>query len=185
MSGAHRKSPKRSAQVLLLVGSPSDLDHPLKSEETLEELGITSGIRVLSAHRTPDAAVACVQAAEADGFRVIIAFAGMAAHLAGVAAAHTRLPVIAVPLSVGPLAGIDAALASLQMPPGTPVAAVAIDGARNAALLAARILGVADAKIRSRLSELAEKDASRYEPKRIRAEVERRRRARKNGSKRT
>ena len=171
--------------VLLLAGSPSDLDRVLETEATLAELGISSEVRVLSAHRTPDATAECVRKAEADGFRVIITFAGMAAHLAGVAAAHTRLPVIAVPLAVGPLGGLDAALASLQMPPGAPVAAVAIDGTRNAALLAARILAVADPELRSRLSESAERDAGRYEPQKIRAEVAKRRRARRKGSKRT
>ena len=126
--------------VLLMAGSPSDLDCILECQATLEELEIPSSIRIVSAHRTPDATADCARNAEKDGFSVLIAFAGLAAHLAGVAAAHTALPVIAVPLAVGPLRGMDAALASLQMPPGTPVAAVAIDGAQNAALLAARIL---------------------------------------------
>lgn len=178
MSRARKRAAQRSPEVLLLVGSPSDLDRVLDARDVLCELGIESEVEVLSAHRTPDAAVECVRKAESSGFRVIVAFAGMTAHLAGVAAAHSRLPVIGVPLAVGPLAGIDAALASLQMPPGTPVAAVAIDGARNAALLAARILGVADPELRDRLSELAARDRERYAPERIAAELERRTKAR-------
>ena len=167
--------------VLLLAGSPSDLDLVLECQQTLERLEIGSEIRVQSAHRTPEAVAATVGSAEKDGYRVLIAFAGMAAHLAGVAAAHTRLPVIGVPVSSGVLAGLDAALASLQMPPGTPVAVVAIDGARNAALLAARILGTGDAAIRDRLSRLAENDRERYAPERIEAEIARRKRERDGG----
>ncbi len=165
--------------VLLLAGSPSDLDLVLTCQETLESLEIGSEIRVQSAHRTPDLVADSTRNAEKEGFSVIVAFAGMAAHLAGVAAAHTRLPVIAVPVRSGALQGIDAALASLQMPPGTPVAAVAVDGARNAALLAARILGVGDPAIRDRLSRLIERDRERYAPERIEAEIARRKQERK------
>ena len=164
--------------VLLLAGSPSDLDLVLSAQETLEELAIPSTIRVLSAHRTPDETADCVRNAEKDGFRVVVAFAGMSAALSGVAADHTLLPVIAVPLAVGPLSGVDAALASLQMPPGTPVATVALDGARNAALLCARILGIAHPDTRERLAALAARDRERYAPEAIDAEIERRRRAR-------
>jgi 5-(carboxyamino)imidazole ribonucleotide mutase len=166
-------------QALLICGSPSDLDRVLETERTLEELGIGSRVRVVSAHRTPDAAAELIRGAEAEGFHVIVAFAGLTAHLAGAAAAHSLLPVIGVPLAVGPLNGIDAALATLQMPPGAPVAAVAVDGARNAALLAARILGVAYPQIRERLAEFAERDRARYSPEKIDAEIERRRRERK------
>jgi 5-(carboxyamino)imidazole ribonucleotide mutase len=165
--------------VLLLAGSPSDLDLVLTCQETLESLEIGSEIRVQSAHRTPDLVADSTRNAEKEGFSVIVAFAGMAAHLAGVAAAHTRLPVIAVPVRSGALQGIDAALASLQMPPGTPVATVAVDGARNAALLAARILGVGDPAIRDRLSRLIERDRERYAPERIEAEIARRKQERK------
>lgn len=165
--------------VLLLAGSPSDLDLVLTCQETLESLEIGSEIRVQSAHRTPDMVADSARNAEKQGFSVIVAFAGMAAHLAGVAAAHTRLPVIAVPVRSGALQGIDAALASLQMPPGTPVATVAVDGARNAALLAARILGVGDPAIRDRLSRLIERDRERYAPERIEAEIARRKQERK------
>lgn len=165
--------------VLLICGSPNDLEPVLRSQDVLEELGITSQIRVVSAHRTPEAATETIRKAETDGFQVIIAFAGLTAHLAGAAAAHSLLPVIGVPLAVGPMHGIDAALATIQMPPGAPVAAVAIDGARNAALLAARILGIGDPELRERLAGLAEQERSRYDPERIEAEIERRRRERK------
>jgi 5-(carboxyamino)imidazole ribonucleotide mutase len=169
-----------SPRVLLIAGSPSDLDLVLDCEEALAELGIPSEIRVLSAHRTPDEAAACARGAEAAGFGAIIAFAGMAAHLAGVSAAHTLLPVIAVPIASGALGGIDAAIASLQMPPGTPVAAVAIDGARNGALLAARILAVSDPALRERLRDRSLRDRARYAPERIATEIEKRRQARRS-----
>jgi 5-(carboxyamino)imidazole ribonucleotide mutase len=163
-----------SPKVLLLSGSVSDLDRVLEAQELLEELGIESAIRVASAHRTPELVADIVGRAESDGFGVIIAFAGLAAHLAGVAAAHTQLPVIGVPLSVGALGGLDAALATLQMPPGTPVAGVAVDGAKNAALLAARILALGYPELRSGLSERAERERARYAPDRIAEELEKR-----------
>jgi 5-(carboxyamino)imidazole ribonucleotide mutase len=156
-----------AAEVLLLVGSPSDLDAVLECEQVLGELGISSSIRVNSAHRTPDEAAEAARGAQAAGFRIIIAFAGLAAHLAGVAAAHTLLPVIAVPLAVGPLRGVDAALASLQMPPGTPLAVVAIDGGRNAALLAARILALHSAELHARLEKHTVAARERYAPERV------------------
>jgi 5-(carboxyamino)imidazole ribonucleotide mutase len=167
---------KESAQakVLLLAGSPSDLDLVLEAEALLEELGIASQIRVASAHRTPELVAEAAGSAETDGYSAIVAFAGLAAHLAGVAAAHSALPVIGVPLSVGPLGGLEAALATLQMPPGTPVAAVAIDGARNAALLAARIIALGYPDVRKRLSERAERETARYAPDRIAEEIRKR-----------
>jgi 5-(carboxyamino)imidazole ribonucleotide mutase len=164
--------------VLLLAGSPSDLDCVLECEETLVGLDVPCTIRVTSAHRTPEDAALSAATAERQGFRVVIAFAGLAAHLAGVAAAHTQLPVIAVPLGVGPLHGVDAALASLQMPPGTPVAAVAIDGGRNAALLAARILALQDPKLRERLDTLAAAGRERYAEARVAAAIDAQRKAR-------
>jgi 5-(carboxyamino)imidazole ribonucleotide mutase len=169
------------AGVLLLVGSPSDLGLALEAEETLGDLGIPSRVQAASAHRTPDEAAEYARNAEADGFWVIIAFAGLAAHLAGVTAAHSLLPVIGVPVSGGPLSGLDAALSTLQMPPGTPVGAVAIDGARNAALLAARILARGDPDLRERLSDLRDRENERYRPERIEADLARRRSERKKG----
>jgi 5-(carboxyamino)imidazole ribonucleotide mutase len=163
-----------AARVLLVCGSPSDLDPVLDCRDALAELEIGSEIRVVSAHRTPDLATETIRKAEAEGFAVIVAFAGLTAHLAGAAAAHSRLPVIGVPLAVGPLAGADAALATLQMPPGAPVAAVAINGARNAALLAARILGVADPAVRDRMSAQAERERELYSPVHVDEEVRRR-----------
>ncbi|MCP4006218.1 MAG: 5-(carboxyamino)imidazole ribonucleotide mutase [bacterium] len=165
--------------VLLLAGSPSDLDLVLDCEDTLRELDIPCDIRVLSAHRTPAKTAACAENAQKNGFQVLIAFAGLSAQLAGVAAAHSLLPVIAVPRAVGPLNGIDATLASLQLPPGTPAAVVAIDGAKNAALLAARILAVANSELRDRLREFGERNKERYAPEHVAAAIEKARRARK------
>ena len=165
--------------VLLICGSPSDLELVLDCEDTLNGLGIPSAIRVLSAHRTPDEAVEAIKNAEKDGFRAVIAFAGMAAHLAGVSAAHTLLPVIGVPCASGALGGVDAALATLQMPPGTPLAAVAVNGATNAALLAARILALSDPELRERLARRAVEDRKRYAPEAVAAELATRRAARK------
>jgi 5-(carboxyamino)imidazole ribonucleotide mutase len=181
VSAAVRSDTERKAGVLLLVGSPSDLDLALEAERSLNELGIPNQLRVASAHRTPEEAAERARSAEAEGFGVIIAFAGLAAHLAGVTAAHSLLPVIGVPVSAGPLGGLDAALATLQMPPGTPVGTVAIDGARNAALLAARILALADEGLRERLGNLRERDRERYRPERVEAEVARRRATREGG----
>ena len=165
--------------VLLICGSPSDLELVLDCEDTLNGLGIPSAIRVLSAHRTPDEAVEAIKNAEKDGFRAVIAFAGMAAHLAGVSAAHTLLPVIGVPCASGALGGVDAALATLQMPPGTPLAAVAVNGATNAGLLAARILALSDPELRERLARRAVEDRKRYAPEAVAAELAKRRAARK------
>lgn len=155
------------ARVLLIAGSPNDLDPVLEARAVLSQVGVAARICVASAHRTPELVGESIRAAEAEGALAIIAFAGMAAHLAGVAAAQTRLPVIGVPLAVGPLAGIDAALATLQMPPGTPVATVSIDGAENAALLAARIAALRYPEVGRRLAERADRDRERYAPEQI------------------
>jgi 5-(carboxyamino)imidazole ribonucleotide mutase len=169
--------------VLILCGSPSDLEPALDCEQTLDELGIVSTIRVLSAHRTPEAAAECVKNAEKEGFGVLISLAGLSAHLAGMAAAHTLLPVIGVPLAVGPLSGVDALLASAQMPPGTPVATVGLNRAENAALLAARILSLSRPELREALEQKAARDRKRYEPERIRSELEKRREKRRESRK--
>ena len=130
--------------VGIVMGSASDASVMDGAVEALREFGVPLEVRVLSAHRTPDDALQFARDAEGRGFGVLIAAAGMAAHLAGVLAAVTTLPVIGVPIAAGDLGGLDALLAMVQMPPGVPVAVVAVDGARNAALLAVRILAVSD-----------------------------------------
>jgi 5-(carboxyamino)imidazole ribonucleotide mutase len=167
------------ASVLLICGSPSDLELVLDCEDALADLRVPSAVRVLSAHRTPDETAETIKNAEKDGFRVVIAFAGMSAALAGVSAAHTLLPVIGVPCASGPLSGFDAALSTMQMPPGTPVATVAVNGGRNAALLAARILALGDPDLRERLERRAIDDRARYAPDAIETELTKRRGARK------
>ena len=126
--------------VGIIMGSASDKEKMMKAGVALEEAGIRYEVRVMSAHRTPDAVVEYCKSARMRGLRVIIAGAGLSAALPGVAAAHTELPVIGVPISAGTLGGIDALLSIAQMPPGVPVAAVGIDNAKNAGVLAARII---------------------------------------------
>jgi phosphoribosylaminoimidazole carboxylase PurE protein len=148
-------------QVLVLLGSASDEELMRPCWEQLAELGIRYEARVASAHRTPELVRELVGTARERGVRIIIAGAGMAAHLAGAVAALTTLPVIAVPLAGSTLGGLDALLSSVQMPPGVPVATVAINGARNAALLAAQILAIGDDALRSRLETLRETQAAK------------------------
>ncbi len=126
--------------VGIIMGSASDKETMAKAEPILEEAGIHYEVRVMSAHRTPDTVVEYCRMAKQRGLRVIIAGAGLSAALPGVAAAHTDLPVIGVPISAGTLGGIDALLSVSQMPPGVPVAAVGIDNSKNAAHLAIRII---------------------------------------------
>jgi len=160
---------KRRSQVAsrtlvgILTGSPNDLPTVVGVRETLTELGIPCEIVVASAHRTPDKVLAYLKRAHTEGVQVLIGAAGLAAHLAGVVASHTRLPVIGLPLSGGSLSGQDSLLATVQMPPGVPVATVAIDGARNAALLAARILALQYPKIDAALKRAAQRDRERYD----------------------
>ncbi|MBK7877598.1 MAG: 5-(carboxyamino)imidazole ribonucleotide mutase [Planctomycetes bacterium] len=137
------------------MGSDSDLPRLEACFEKLRELEIPYEARVLSAHRTPDAAVRYVREAPAKGVRVFICAAGSAAHLAGVVAGHTDLPVIGIPLDNPPLGGLDALLSTVQMPGGVPVATVAVGGGgpMNAALLAARILALVDAPLARRLEQ--------------------------------
>ena len=154
-------------KVAVIMGSDSDLPVVKSAIDILKELGIPTEVHVMSAHRTP--AIACQFAANAreKGFAVLIAAAGKAAHFAGVLAAHTTLPVIGIPVKSSTLDGLDALLATVQMPAGIPVATVAIDGAKNAGLLAAQIIGVFDAEVAYRLTvrkdqmeqEVLEKDA--------------------------
>lgn len=140
-------------KVAILMGSASDLPVMEAAGDVLNDLGIGWRMAVRSAHRTPEETVAYVRKAEEDGVKVLICGAGMAAHLAGVVAAESLLPVIGVPINAS-LDGMDALLATVQMPPGIPVATVAVGraGAKNAAWLAARILSLVDAEVASTLS---------------------------------
>jgi len=131
-------------RVAVLMGSPSDGDKMAPAAATLERYGIEADVRVMSAHRSPALVSEFVSGARDAGYQVIICGAGMAAHLAGAAAAHTTLPVIGVPLSGGAINGWDSLLATVQMPKGIPVATVAVDGAMNAALLVVQMLGISD-----------------------------------------
>ena len=149
--------------VLIVMGSDSDLPLVEEAAAALEELGVACELHVASAHRTPARAVALAQEARPRGVKVIIAAAGMAAHLAGVLAAHTTLPVIGLPIASGPLGGVDAFLATVQMPNGIPVAAVAINGARNAGILAAEILATSDDALAERLSQMRDRMAKKIE----------------------
>jgi 5-(carboxyamino)imidazole ribonucleotide mutase len=146
--------------VAILMGSDSDLEAMQGAIETLDSLGVAREVRVLSAHRTPDATHAFVKEADARGCAVFIAAAGMAAHLAGTVAALTVKPVIGVPLDAGPLQGQDALLSTVQMPGGIPVACVAIGkaGAKNAAYLAAEIMALSDRTLADKL--VAERKAN-------------------------
>jgi len=149
--------------VAIVMGSESDLPKVQPAADTLKELCVPYELNVCSAHRTPDRAKALASEARGRGMKVIIAAAGGAAHLAGVLAAHTTLPVIGIPVSAGTLGGIDALLATVQMPAGVPVATVAIDGARNAALLAAEILALHDEGLAGRLDEMRAAMAQKVE----------------------
>jgi len=144
--------------VALLMGSDSDLERLKPCLDHLRKLEIPCEARVLSAHRTPHQVVEFVESAPERGVRVFVCAAGGAAHLAGVVAAHTRLPVIGIPMDNPPLGGLDALLATVQMPGGIPVASVAVGGGgpANAALFAARILAVSDTALAERLEAATE-----------------------------
>jgi len=160
-----KSAKKNNSKVLvgILTGSPNDLPTVVKVRDTLTDLGIASEIVVASAHRTPDKVLAYLKRAHEEGVQVLIGCAGVAAHLAGVIAGHTRLPVIGLPLSGGVMSGLDALLSTVQMPPGVPVATVAVDGAKNAAMLAARILALQDPAIDRALETAAKKERARYD----------------------
>lgn len=143
-------------KVAVIMGSASDLPLAKDALQVLSEFGVPSSARVLSAHRTPNETVDFVKSVEADGYGVLIAIAGKAAHLAGVMASHTRLPVIGVPAGSHDLGGLDALLSTVQMPKGVPVATVAIGGAANAALLAVRILALEDGDLADQLVRYAQ-----------------------------
>jgi 5-(carboxyamino)imidazole ribonucleotide mutase len=148
-------------KVAIVMGSDSDLPIVEKAFDTLNQLGIPFAVHVYSAHRTPEQARAFAIGARENGFGVIIAAAGKAAHLAGALAANTTLPVIVIPIKSNTLDGIDALLSTVQMPSGIPVATVAIDGSVNAALLAAQILAVEDGGIAEKLSALRQADTEK------------------------
>lgn len=141
-------------KVAIIMGSDSDLPVVTPAIKQLRELGIETEVRVMSAHRTPKEAMAFSEGARENGFGVIIAAAGMAAHLGGVLAASTTLPVIGIPCSAKVLDGMDAMLATVMMPPGIPVATVGVNAAKNAALLAAEILAVGDDALMDKLAAM-------------------------------
>ena len=146
-------------KVAIIMGSASDLPVAEKAADILRTMGVPFEVHVYSAHRTPEEAADFAKNAADNGFGAIIAIAGMAAHLAGVIAAYTILPVIGVPCKSNALEGVDALLATVQMPSGIPVATVAIGGGANAALLACRILALTEPDIAEKLS--AKRDADR------------------------
>ena len=156
------------ARVGIVMGSESDRATMEETAKVLSDFGVPSEIAVRSAHRTPDAAAEWARTARSRGLEVIIAGAGGAAHLAGAMAAHSRLPVLGVPLASSPLGGFDALLATVQMPPGVPVGTLGVGswGARNAGFLALRILAVADAALARRLEEHSRKLAGASAPSR-------------------
>ena len=164
-----------TARVGILMGSDSDWAVMSAASERLRALDVTHEVTVLSAHRSPQRTAEYAASARSRGVQVIIAGAGMAAHLAGVVAAHTTLPVIGVPLDAGGLSGLDALLATVQMPPGIPVATVAIGkaGADNAAILAAQILALADAALAARLEAFKQSLARQVEEKNARLQQQR------------
>ena len=161
------------AQVALVMGSDSDLPKLENTLKVLAALEIPLEVRVISAHRTPDELREWLDVAVPGGLKVIMAAAGMAAHLAGACAAHTTIPVIGIPVEGGALSGLDALLSTVNMPGGVPVATVGLGsgGAKNAALLAAQILGVADPAIAERVAAMraADADAVRAKDAKVRA----------------
>jgi 5-(carboxyamino)imidazole ribonucleotide mutase len=143
--------------VAIYLGSKSDLGVMQAASDALKEFGIPHTVEVKSAHRMPSAMLEAAKTAEQKGYKLIIAGAGGAAHLPGMLAAATTLPVIGVPVSLKNLSGLDSLLSIVQMPSGVPVATVSIDGARNAGILAARILGTSNTSIAAKLHEFLDK----------------------------
>jgi phosphoribosylaminoimidazole carboxylase PurE protein len=154
-------------KVMIIMGSDSDLSVMVDTARILEEFGIPYHMTVASAHRSPERTLRIVKEAEKNGVEVFIAGAGMAAHLPGVIASHTVLPVIGVPLDASPLKGMDALFSVVQMPPGIPVATVAVGkaGARNAGILAAQIMAIKDPALSRKLVRHREKMAEEIEEK--------------------
>ena len=149
--------------VTIIMGSKSDLPSLKGAFDMLDQFGVPFQARILSAHRTPDAAADLAKNAEANGTKVLICAAGMAAHLAGVIAAHTVLPVIGIPMASAPFNGLDSLLAMVQMPPGIPVATVTAGsaGAKNAALLAIEMLALSDAELAAKLRDFRKAQAEK------------------------
>ena len=154
-----------SKKVAIIMGSDSDLPVVKGTVDKLKEFDVPFEVHVMSAHRTPDAAAEFSKNAESNGFGVIISAAGKAAHLGGVLAAHTILPVIGIPIKSSTLDGLDALLATVQMPSGIPVATVAIDGAANAAILAVQMLALSDKELSVKLSDMKVKMAEAVKAK--------------------
>lgn len=143
-----------SKKIAIIMGSDSDFDTVAPAIKRLKSFGVETEVRVMSAHRTPHEAADFSEKAADNGFGVIIAAAGMAAHLGGVLAAHTTLPIIGIPVMSKALDGIDALLATVQMPPGVPVATVGINAADNAAILALQMLAISDAELAEKLKQM-------------------------------
>ncbi len=152
-----------SSRIALLMGSDSDFPRLEATVQTLRDFGEEPIVRVLSAHRTPHEAAAFAEQAQADGIQVILCAAGGAAHLAGVIAAHTTLPVLGIPMDNPPLGGLDALLATVQMPGGIPVATLAVGGGgpTNAALFALRILALADSAMAQKMEDFRQRQHDR------------------------
>ena len=138
-------------KIAIIMGSASDKEVAAIAVETLKSLSVPYTVRVLSAHRTPDEATTFAKSLEEDGYGAAITIAGKAAHLGGVIAANTTVPVIAIPVKGSDLGGLDALLSTVQMPPGIPVASMAINGAKNAALFAAEIIALSDDDLKNRI----------------------------------
>ena len=148
-------------KVAIIMGSTSDLSVMKEAKAALKEFGLAAHVEVVSAHRTPDAMLSFARSAAEHGFHLIIAGAGGAAHLPGMVASLTTLPVIGVPIQIGKLKGLDALLSILQMPKGIPVATVAVDNAWNAGILAVRILAIQDPTLQKKLLKYEKKLAGK------------------------
>jgi len=155
----------KKPNVGIIMGSDSDLPVMQEAAKILEEFGIPFELTIVSAHRTPDRLYGYARAAEKNGLKVIIAGAGGAAHLPGMTASITTLPVIGVPIKTKTMDGLDSLLSIAQMPPGIPVATVAVNGAKNAGLLAAQILALQDAKLSKKVSDYKKKIKHEVEAK--------------------
>jgi len=153
--GTKSMAKTNTPRVAVIMGSDSDWSVMKNCVEALKEFGVSCEVRILSAHRSPEQTAEFASRAQENGFQVLIAAAGMAAHLAGVIAAHASLPVIGVPMASGALQGVDALLSTVQMPPGIPVATMGIGpaGAKNAAVLAVQILALSDKSLQKKLRQ--------------------------------